>query len=348
MSDAQFLKQYYPYQCLPYDEWDYTALRLIPCKTLPGRSRRGAYADCWVMLDTETSKEKENEYTTEVKNFREQRKAIPVQNYVVAFSLSIRAFGQNIVTLYGHNPLQCMDCLQRIRENVRGELYIFLHNLSYDWHFLRQFFFDSFGLPEQQLNTKPHYPIMIRFDAGITLRDSLILAQRKLEKWAADMGVEHQKAVGSWNYDRIRHQTDAFTAEEITYIEHDTLAGVECLDAMAAVLHKRPGTLPLTATGIPREQLRRRATAKKAHEQYLACLPTWQQQCQLEMVYHGGFTHANRYHVGAVVDSNYIKESGFQMPCAMILPVPTRIPCLHFHILQPHGERRGTCCQRKY
>lgn len=348
MSNADFLKQYYPYQCLPYSEWDYSVLRLIPCKKSPGRTKRGEYADCWIMLDTETSKERENEYTTEVKNFREQRRAVPVQNYIVAFSLSIRAFGQNIVTLYGHDPLQCMDCLQRIRENTRGELYIYVHNLSYDWHFLRQFMFDAFGLPDQQLNTKPHYPIMIRFENGITLRDSLILAQRKLEKWAADMGVEHQKAVGSWDYNRIRHQLDAFTAEEITYIEHDTLAGVECLDAMAAVLHKRPGTIPLTATGVPREQLKRKAIPKHAHDEYLECLPTWEQQCQLEMVYHGGFTHANRYHVGAVIDAAYIKGSGFRMPCAMTLQAHTLILSLRLRILQLHGERRGICSRRKY
>ena len=79
-----------------------------------------------------------------------------------------------------------------------------------------------------QLNIKSHYPLFIEFDNGLMFKDSLILAQRSLEKWSADMDVEHQKAVGLWDYDKIRMQDDYLDNYEKTYIEHDTLAGVEC------------------------------------------------------------------------------------------------------------------------
>ena len=44
--------------------------------------------------------------------------------------------------------------------------------------------------------------LFIEFDNGVILRDSLILAQRKLEKWCIDLDVEHKKAVGLWDYNK--------------------------------------------------------------------------------------------------------------------------------------------------
>ena len=70
----------------------------------------------------------------------------------------------------------------------------------------------------------------MRFDCGIEIRDSLMLAQKKLEKWAQDLQVEHQKATGKWNYNKFRNQDCSFNKNELEYIEHDTLAAVECLE----------------------------------------------------------------------------------------------------------------------
>ena len=68
---------------------------------------------------------------------------------------------------------------------------------------------------------------MLKFDNGIILKDSLILAQCKLEKWANDLNVHHKKAVGSWDYDLIRHQDHQFTDEELHYIEKVDLKNLD-------------------------------------------------------------------------------------------------------------------------
>ena len=129
-------------------------------------------------------------------------------------------------------------CFRKICDNMRGkETYIYFHNLSYDWEFIRKFLLQEFGSPRRQLNTKPHYPIYIQWDHFI-LKDSLILAQRSLEKWAKDMDVKHKKATGKWDYEKIRGQQEHFSPEELEYIEHDTLAGVEALDRHSIIHHK--------------------------------------------------------------------------------------------------------------
>ena len=313
-SNRTFLESYYPYRMQFYSDFDYSVLNMIESIGVSRQSTKNAYADCYIMLDTETSKAGKNHiwYKTH-KSGTVEKITDPVNNYIVAWTIAIRAFHYNIVTLYGHKPSECIECLSLIRESIRApDVYIFVHNLNYDETFLRKFFFKAWGTPEVQLNTKPHYPISIRFKNGLIFRDTLILSQRGLEKWAADLNVEHQKAVGKWDYEKIRNQSDSFSNEELQYIECDVLAGVECLNATADHLHKRVGSLPLTATGVPREQLRRLALPEAAHDLYLSMLPTYEEQEILEKVYHGGFTHANRFFIGDNIDADFLKIEGFE------------------------------------
>ena len=220
------------------------------------------------------------------------------ENHVVAWTLSIRAFDHNIVTLYGHKPSELVTCIDRVCDKFHGEeTYLYAHNLPYDWWFCRKFFMQKWGHPNKQLNVKPHYPIYIRFPNGVILKDSLILAQRKLEKWAKDMNVEHQKAVGCWDYDKIRNQDDDFTDDELKYIECDTLAGVECIQATLKMLNKSIYSIPYTATGIPRGDVQELAKKNHFKEKFLKMAPSFEQYKKLVELFHGGYTHANRHFI---------------------------------------------------
>lgn len=277
-----------PYSFRFYKFFNYSLLRDIRYVKRSGRSQtRDTWNDCIIMLDTETSKEEPGTVC---------------KNYVVAWTLSIRAFGENIVTLYGTRPSEVVTCINSIIMNLRGDnTIIYVHNLSYDWVFLRKFFMQAWGTPAHQLNTKSHYPIFIIFQNGVMLRDSLILAQRSLDKWAKDLNVEHQKAVGAWVYDEIRQQGNRFTPDEKTYIEHDTLAGVECIDKTMHVLNKRVYSMPYTATGIPREEVRKRAGKNRGRDLFKKIVPDYETQKFLEEVFHGGYTHNNRHYCERVV-----------------------------------------------
>ena len=277
-----------PYSFRFYKFFNYSLLRDIRYVKRSGRAQtKDTWNDCIIMLDTETSKEEPGTVC---------------KNYVVAWTISIRAFGENVVTLYGSRPSEVVTCINNIIMNLRGDnTIIYVHNLSYDWVFLRKFFMAAWGTPEHQLNTKSHYPIFIIFQNGVMLRDSLILAQRSLDKWAKDLDVQHQKAVGAWVYDEIRQQGNRFTPDEKTYIEHDTLAGVECIDKTMQVLNKRIYSMPYTATGIPREEVRKRAGKNRGRELFKKIVPDYDTQKFLEDVFHGGYTHNNRHYCEHVV-----------------------------------------------
>lgn len=277
------------YALLHFRNFRYSLLHYIMYVKRAGSKDADSYADCIIMADTETSKSKPQEVC---------------ENYVVAFTVSIRAYGKNIVTLYGNRPSEFIRTLKKIRRNINADkLIIYWHNMSYDWTFIRLFMIEAFGTPVKILATKPHYPIYIEFDNGIIFKDSLILAQRNLGKWADDMGVEHKKEAGLWDYEKIRTQEHKFTNDELLYIEHDTLAGVECLDALKTKLNKRIYSMPYTATGIPREQVLLLGKENYAHNLFIEIAnKTWIIQAIAESCYHGGFVHANRHYISVLME----------------------------------------------
>lgn len=272
-----------------WDDYDYTILSMIAAKKTPGRGRKLLYNDCFIMLDTETSKKESG--------------TVPGHNHVVAFTVSIRSCSHNICTLYGHTPKECIDCINEIIKAMHGTTtIIYVHNLSYDWTFLYKFMIERWGYPERQLNVKSLYPLIIEFkEPHIILKDSYLLAQRSLERWAKDLNVEHKKAVGLWEYEKIRNQSDIFTEEELHYLENDTLAGVESLDVMRESLNKHVYSMPYTATGINREILRTIGKKNRAHDNFLKMAPSWDQLIKLEKCFHGGYTHANRHYLDRTI-----------------------------------------------
>ena len=183
---SSYISKYHKYKMVFWSKWDYTFLtNNIMYYKKKGKFQKGTWNDVIIAADTETSKG--HEITSE-----------PSENHVVAWTISIRAYHNNIVTLYGTRPSEMMQAFRKIREALKGDdIFVYFHNMSYDWTFLRRFFYLNFGYPVKELNTKPHYPIMLKFDNGIILKDSLILAQCKLEKWANDLNVHHKKTIGS-------------------------------------------------------------------------------------------------------------------------------------------------------
>lgn len=278
------------YNFIFWDKFKYDYLSNIMYLKRAGRNENDTYNNCIIMFDTETSK---------------KDPGVVGENHVVAFTVSIRAFNKNIVTLWGKRPDDLVSCLIKIHEAMAGQHTIFYcHNYSYDYVFIRKFLLKELGTPEKVLNVKPHYPILMTFKNGMIIKDSLILSQKSLERWANDLDVEHKKAVGSWKYDKVRNQSSRLSADEKHYIENDTLAGVECIQKTMDSLGKRIYSIPYTATGIVREGFLKAGKQYNAHEAFKRIAPSYEVYQILEKVFHGGFTHANRYMTDMTIEGN--------------------------------------------
>ena len=316
-AHSSYMKNYHKYKMIFWDKFDYSFLsRNIMYYKKKGKFQSGTWNDIIIAADTETSKHHEAAANPDQ----------AMANHVVAWTISMRAYHQNICTIYGTKPSEFIEALKRIRSALKGdEIYIYFHNLSYDHCFLRLFLYKEFGTPVKEINTKPHYPIYLKFENGIIIKDSLILAGCKLEKWAEDLNVNHKKAVGSWDYEKIRDQGGTFTRAELRYIENDTLALVECLDAVCINLNKNISTIPYTATGIPREELRERAKKHKGHQNFKRQVLSFEQMEKVLKLYHGGYSHANRYYIGDIMDLDNTKGADFVSSypfCALAFKYP--------------------------
>lgn len=321
-----------PYLVQHYSDFDFSICSKCPVSQARGKNKT-RLNELFIMLDTETSKSGADEYN--VVNRQKKYKLNP--NYIVAWSMAINIYGMDIVTIYGDSPDQIAPFLQRFHESLKGnKTVIYCHFLGYDYVFLRRFFFESWGYPEEQLNTRPHYPISIDFSNGISFRDSLILAQTGIEKWADDLNAENGKAVGKWDYDRIRHQHEKLTNDEIEYIECDVLAGVECLAIMRKNLQCSYAAFPYTKTGIVRNAAREAGKPYGAHKHAVKCYRDGYVVYKLlEEIYHGGYTHANRHITGWTIKGNikcYDFSSSYpfcmlveKYPCEQFTPVSGEI-----------------------
>ena len=272
-----------------WSEFDYSQLNDI--ETIS--TNNDSYNNIIIMADTETSKSRDNIKQDDGKWDR-------VENHVCCWSVAL-LYKDHEYVMYGRRPSEFIDCMEKIHENMPGgQTFVYFHNLAYDYQFLRLFFLKRWGMPENQLNIKPLYPLYVEYSNGITIKDSLMLAQRKLEKWAEDLDVIHKKAVGSWDYDKIRQQNTELTTEELLYIQNDVLAGVECLSVMCDQLSVNVGELPLTNTGIVRRDIKAAGKKAKANKLFHKLAACEELNDILEKVYHGGYTHGNRDAIGHI------------------------------------------------
>ena len=301
-----YLTKYVPYQFVHHSNFKYEILNNIMYSRRPGRGNNQTYNDCIIMFDTETSRKKLSK-SKQLSKLPSGHKAR--ENHVVAWTVSIRAFHLNIVTLWGHKPSTLVSTLKKIHDSMQGEITVmYAHNMPYDHWFTRRFLYKQLGTPNKQLNIKPHYPLYMQFDCGIQIRDSLILAQRSLERWAKDLDVEHKKAVGKWNYSKFRNQDEKYNKDELQYIEYDCLAGVECIDKTMQMINKHIYSMPYTSTGIIRDLLYQTAKAHHAKELFLKIAPDFNQYIKLTKLFHGGYVHANRFEIDTMIDADLLKD----------------------------------------
>ena len=267
------------------------------------KSKGTTFNDIIISIDTETSKTGINKYKEiKHKNGCIETKIKPIENMIVCWTITIASYEKILLTIYGRKPSEMVKCIADIHSAMDGQKTLFFcHNLPYDETFLRQFLFARFGFPVKQLNVKSHYMINIEFENGIMLRDSLIIAQRSLERWAIDLECEHQKAVGFWNYDKIRTQKTRLTALELKYIENDTIALCECLQNMCRNFNKKIYQLFFTATGIPREQVKNNSLNNGWRKEFLKIVPDAYIQQFIEKAFHGGYVHCNKRRANRLV-----------------------------------------------
>lgn len=222
------------------------------------------------------------------------------------------------LTVVGRYWHQFFDILMRIREHIQGEgwLVVFVHNLSYEFQFLK----GLYGFePDEVLCTDSRKILKCDMYDCIEFRCSYQLTNMSLAQFLKKMRVEDQKLSGDeFDYSKIRYPWTPLTDEEMHYCINDVKGLVQGIRKLMAVEHDTLTTLPLTSTGYVRRDMKR-AMRSFNHEQLQAMQPTPDVYRLLREGFRGGNTMSNRYLTDMILDDVRSRDKVSSYPASLLM-----------------------------
>lgn len=217
--------------------------------------------------------------------------------------------------LYGRDFSEVLDVLKIISEKIgdaRG--FIFVHNLSYEWVFLRELLHDYI---DKALLTEARK--ILYFDAfgNLQFRCTYRLTNLSIAKWGQSLDV--QKKTGDLDYGVLRSPlTETLTEKELSYCEFDLrvmVAGLRKFRAQYGTLEN----IPLTQTGRVRREVKTLNAKVKGRCAFIAeCQPhTTEEMSVQNRCFMGGLTLANVERANKVLRGVLSKDIASAYPYVM-------------------------------
>lgn len=211
-------------------------------------------------------------------------------------------FGINGRYVYGREIKDFGELLSDFPSKLH--IKIFIHNFSFEWHFLDFLHWDKV------FAKTPHKPIKASCAEfpNIEFVCTLSLENMSLASWGKSLGFP--KLVGDLSYNVMRTPLTELTEKEMGYCQRDLevmYVGLQEEKAKYDSVHK----FPLTSTGKVRKVVKGDLMSDKAYVNYIHDLvPENVEQYKSSMlVYAGGYTHGNRCFVGITL-YNYDHKHG--------------------------------------
>lgn len=219
-------------------------------------------------------------------------------------------FGKDI-TVLGRTWGEFIEFCQKLREYLEGMyLVVYVHNLSYEFQFLRGVY--DFK-PEEVFAINPRKVLKCNMFDCLEFRCSYLHSNMNLDTYTKKMGVKHQKLTGSFDYEKIRYPWTPLTETEIAYCVHDVRGLVEALEIELEHDHDNLYKVPLTSTGYVRRDAKR-AMQRASKQQLVECLPDYELYKMLREAFRGGNTHANRFYANYTIKNVHSADRSSSYP----------------------------------
>lgn len=232
----------------------------------------------WISLDTETS------WNHDMEN--------PI-GWIYQWAFK---FGEEIQI--GRKPSEFIESLKEIKEyyslDDRNKIIIYVHNLSFDIQYLKNYLIEEFG-EYKILAVSEHHFISFTI-SGFEFRCSYKLSNKSLSKWCKDLGCKHQKLVGAIDYQKINYQDDELSQIDWDYQLEDVYCLDEAIEKQLQLYSDTLATIPLTSTGYVRREARKHYREhKKEFKRFqdTKLNPTTYDFCK--RTFSGAITHGNRF-----------------------------------------------------
>lgn len=218
------------------------------------------------------------------------------------------AFTEDFVCI-GRTWIEFIQFIERLESYMKQDemLVIYVHNLSFEFQFLKGVFSfnneDVFAIDNRKVLTA-------RMHDKIEFRCSYILSNMSLSDFTKKMKVKHVKESGEdFDYSVERFPWTKLSEKELKYCIHDVVGLVEAVTVLMNTENDNLYTVPYTSTGYVRRDMK--TAMKNIHYKYWKSLqPAHTTYRLLRQAFRGGNTHANRWYVGeqdrqSVIYSNY-------------------------------------------
>ena len=172
--------------------------------------------------------------------------------------------------------------------NNKFRLPVYVHNLSYEFQFLRRFFIVTEGFYRDVRK-----PLKALLNDSIELRDSYALSNMSLEKFCKNTpNVTHYKLVDTYDYSKLRTPETPLTEEEEAYCYNDVRGLAECIREYMRT--DSLSTIPMTSTGFVRRDYRREYSKNSKLRAVFKATALDEHLYDLnKAAFRGGDTHAN-------------------------------------------------------
>lgn len=280
--------------------------------------------------------------------FRKKRGGISIANIPCAFDIEttsymwqgnktafmyIWMFGLDDYVFYGRTWEEFLEFLKilsnRLDLAVNRKLVVYVHNLSFEFQFIYKLF-----EWEKVFCMRKHKPIYATTCMGIEFRCSYLLSGLSLEKVGDNIRTDIKKLTGYLDYSKIRHHLTHITDKELAYCENDIRVLIAYIREQLLDHHNNITYLPLTNTGRVRNYCRKQ-TLYKDHDTYSTLMSglvlTPDEYLQLKRAFQGGFTHANYFYTGKIVNDVTSYDFASSYPYVMVSELfPMSAPCRVF------------------
>ena len=191
-------------------------------------------------------------------------------------------------------------------------LVILVHNLSYEFQFLRTIYAfqpeEVFAVDRRKILKCTMYQRRLEF------RCTYLHSNMSLKAYLQKMGIEHQKISGDeFDYSKIRYPWTELSDLELEYCQNDVLGLVEAYTEQLRRDGDNLQTVPMTSTGYVRREAKR-AMRLAPRNMVPDMQPDLEQYRLLRECFRGGNTHANRYYVGHVVENVHSADRSSSYP----------------------------------
>lgn len=223
------------------------------------------------------------------------------------------SFGINGLVIIGRTWEEFFTMLgviiEKLELNENNRLCIYVHNLAYEFQFIKNWleWSNVFALDK-------HKPIYAVTNTGVEFRCSYLLSGYSLAKVGENLiKYKVSKMVGDLDYKLMRNSKTPLTDKELKYCINDVKVVMayiqECIEESGDI-----SRIPYTKTGYVRNFCRnmcfyengKRSKRSNKRRRYLDLMKqltlTSEEYEQLKRAFMGGFTHANAFYSGKVLE----------------------------------------------